>query len=255
MSESRIARTSLHAELVLLVRDLIIEGTLAAGTKIPEQALCTRFGVSRTPLREALKVLAAEGLVRLTPNRGATVATVSADQVDEVFPVMGMLEALAGELACARMTPAGLKQLQRLHERMVQHYRREAHGDYAKVNRAIHDLIFAIAGNATLTGLYQMLLVRTHSARFTARKAPEDWARAVHDHEELMTALTARDGAAASEILRRHLRHKAQQVHTALAMPASANGLLPDGLAEGAGDGPATTPRARSAARGRTVAG
>ncbi len=82
---------------------MIVEGTLKAGDKISEPDLCDLFGVSRTPLREALKVLAAEGLVDLTPNRGARVARIAPEAVEELFPIMGMLEALAGELACARM--------------------------------------------------------------------------------------------------------------------------------------------------------
>src|ERR1700754_2536173 len=94
-----IERRSLHAELVERVRALITVGELANGQKIPERALCQRFGVSRTPLREALKVLASEGVVTLRPNRGAVVNGLTAQELMHVFPVMGALEALAGELA------------------------------------------------------------------------------------------------------------------------------------------------------------
>ena len=94
-----IPRRSLHGELAAQLRDMLMRGELKAGDKISEQALCIRFGVSRTPLREALKVLANEGLLILSPNRGASVARVSPQEVDELFPIMGSMEALAGETA------------------------------------------------------------------------------------------------------------------------------------------------------------
>lgn len=212
-----IARRSLHDEVAGLVRDMIITGDLVAGEKIPEAALCARFGVSRTPLREALKVLAAEGLVTLTPNRGATVAKITADEIDELFPIMGMLEALAGEIVCGRLTSADLSRLEKLHATMVAHYSRGDWTAYAKANRAIHEALFEIAGNATLSSLYQQLMIRIHAVRFVARKSPERWREAVDDHERMMVALRARNGGKLAAILREHLRHKADTVHEALA--------------------------------------
>ena len=96
-----ILRRTLHDELVMLVRNMIIEGELRPGSRIAESRLCDHFGVSRTPLREALKVLSAEGLVQLLPNKGATVARVTRKEAEEIVPVLGAMEALAGELACA----------------------------------------------------------------------------------------------------------------------------------------------------------
>lgn len=211
-----IARRSLAAELTGRLRDMIVEGTLKAGTKISEPDLCALFGVSRTPLRESLKVLAAEGLVELQPNRGARVARIAPEAVEELFPIMGMLEALAGELACTRLTDADLTGLEAMHLAMVGHWRRGEWLPYSRLNRAIHEEIFRIAGNATLGALYQNLMVRIHAVRFVARKSPERWAEAVEDHERIMAALRARDGAGLSALMREHLRHKADVVHEAL---------------------------------------
>ncbi|MDP5350141.1 MAG: GntR family transcriptional regulator, partial [Paracoccaceae bacterium] len=94
-----IPRKSLHEELVDRLQMLIITGELQPGSKVPEKDLCSQFGVSRTPLREALKVVASDGLVRLEPNRGAWVAPLTVSEVEEVFPILGVLEALSGELA------------------------------------------------------------------------------------------------------------------------------------------------------------
>ena len=212
-----IARRSLSTELVERLRDMIVDGSLSAGDKISEPDLCDRFGVSRTPLREALKVLAAEGLVQLTPNRGATVARIAPEAVEELFPIMGMLEALAGELACERLTAPALKRLETMHATMVRHWQADEWVPYSRLNRAIHEAIFEIAGNATLSALYQTLMVRIHAVRFVARKSAERWAEAVEDHERMMAALRARNGAALSAVMREHLRHKADMVHEALA--------------------------------------
>jgi DNA-binding GntR family transcriptional regulator len=210
-----IARRSLHDELVPLLRDLISDGELRHGTKIPEARLCARFGVSRTPMREALKVLAAEGLVSLTPNRGATVARITYDEIEQLFPIMGVLEALAGELCCARLYPAGLERLERLHAEMITQYRSGRWAAYFKLNRAIHETIFEIAENPALSLMYQHLLIRTHAVRFVARKTDSRWREAVEDHEAMMAALRKRDGTRLAAILREHLRHKADVVHEA----------------------------------------
>ncbi len=211
-----IERRSLATELVERLRGLIQEGQLRPGDKIVEPELCERFGVSRTPLREALKVLAAEGLIDLSPNRGARVARISPEAVEELFPIMGMLEALAGELCIGRMSAADLALLEALHARMVAHWRAGEWAPYGRLNRQVHEEIFRIAGNGALAALYQSLLIRTHAIRFMARKTPERWAEAVDDHERIMAALRARDASALNLIMREHLRHKADVVHEAL---------------------------------------
>jgi DNA-binding GntR family transcriptional regulator len=212
-----IARRSLHGELVPLLHEMLLEGALRPGDKISEQALCARFGVSRTPLREALKVLAAEGLVTLSPNRGASVSRITAQEIDDLFPIMGALEALAGKLACERLSEPDLERIGAMHATMLAHYRRGEVAPYLRANRAIHEAIFAIAGNAELTQLYRTIMVRIHAVRFTARKSPARWTEAVEDHEQMMQALRARDGKRLAAIMELHLRHKAGMVHEALA--------------------------------------
>ncbi|MDQ0348245.1 GntR family transcriptional regulator [Ancylobacter vacuolatus] len=211
-----IPRRSLHDELAAQLRDMLMRGDLKAGDKISEQALCQRFGVSRTPLREALKVLANEGLVILSPNRGASVARVSPDEVDELFPIMGAMEALAGEAACARATDADIAAVQALHDEMLVHYRASDPAAYLRLNRRIHEAFFDMAGNTALSQLYQTLMVRIHAVRFVAQKSSDRWREAVEDHEEMMAALRARDGARLGTILKLHLRHKAAMVHESL---------------------------------------
>lgn len=211
-----IPRRSLHGELAVQLRDMMVRGELKPGDKLSEQLLCERFGVSRTPLREALKVLAAEGLLVLSPNRGATVARISPNEIDELFPIMGALEAVAGELSCERATDKDIARLEAMHKEMLVHYKNGDAAAYLRLNRKIHEFLFEIADNSALTQLYQTLMIRIHSVRFIAQKSSERWREAVEDHEEMMEALRARDAARLGAILKIHLRHKAEMVHEAL---------------------------------------
>lgn len=195
---------------------MIIEGVLPPGDKVPEKELCERFGVSRTPLREALKVLASEGLVALTPNRGATIADLTLDDLEQAFPVMGALEALSGELACANITERELAAIRRVHEKMVAHYEARELAPYFRNNQKIHELILAAARNRTLSSLYRSLEGRIRQARYLANMSTTRWTQAVREHEQILEALEARDGAALAQILNNHLANKFETVKDAL---------------------------------------
>jgi DNA-binding GntR family transcriptional regulator len=184
---------------------------------VPEQQLCARFGVSRTPLREALKVLASEGLLTLLPHRGARVAAISAEEIEELFPIMGAIEALAGELAAERISDAEIERIRDLHARMAEHFARGERAAYARLNEEIHDAIFAAAGNASLAQIYRQLMMRIRRVRFVARMSPARWREAIEDHEAIVTALEARDGPRLAAVLRAHVALKAATVLEALA--------------------------------------
>lgn len=198
-------RINLHSMLVAGIRDLITQGELRPGEKVSEAQLCKRFDVSRTPLREALKVLAAEGMVELRPRRGAVVASLQPEEIDEIFPIMAALEALAGEMLCKRATPADVARLQALHDRLVAEYKQGDEAAYLLANRAFHETVFELADNPTLRTLYAQILTRIRACRFVVSKTAENWRRAVQDHEEIMQAIQANDGRRLSRLLRRHV--------------------------------------------------
>lgn len=212
----RIERRSLHEQLIDRLRSMLVEGDIAPGEKIAEKALCAAFDVSRTPLREALKVLAREGLVILTPNRGATAAPLTRADLDEVFPVMGALEALAGELAAARATDAEIAGIENAHQAMRRHFETGDRPPYFAANQQIHDAIVKAARNPTLVEMQKTLSGRIRRARYAANIAPDRWAEAMEEHEEILAALKARDGARLSAILKLHLEHKLTAVSAAL---------------------------------------
>ena len=207
-----ITRPSLHIELLDRLRDLIIEGTLPPGTKVPERELCERYGVSRTPMREALKVLAVDGLVWLEPNRGAWVSKVTIEDLEEVFPVMGALEALSGELACKHITDQQLASIREMHMEMVEFYKSRNLTQYFQSNQAIHEAILTAAGNSELTTMYQSLAARIRRARYLANMTEERWEKAVAEHEQILIALENRRGKELGEILRQHLASKFETV-------------------------------------------
>ena len=208
--------STLHGDLVANIRELIIEGDLEPGAKVPERVLCERYSVSRTPLREALKTLASEGLLELLPHRGAWVARLTAEDVDQMFPIMGALEALSGELACQNLTEEQFAEIQALHYQMVLHYTRRQLKLYFQVNQEIHEKILSASANPLLLQMYQTLAGRIRRARYVANMSDERWTQAVKEHEEILNALSKRDGTALSDVLKRHLKNKCETVKSHL---------------------------------------
>lgn len=206
---TQLKRRSLHEELTEALRELIVSGELQPSRKVPEKELCDHYGVSRTPLREALKVLATDGLVILEPNRGAWVSPITVKDLDEVFPVMAALEALAGELACQHVTDKEISAVRKLHDRMVKHYDARELDSYFEVNQQIHEAILAAARNETLINQYRSLAARVRRARYVANMTPERWRQATEEHEVIMQCLENRDGPGLSSILKSHLENKA----------------------------------------------
>ena len=209
-------RAPLHDTVVSRLRDLIVEGELQPGSRIHERELCARFTVSRTPLREALKVLASEGLIELLPNRGARVARLTEQDVRDMFQVMGALEALAGQLACERVTEIEVAEITALHYQMLVHVKRGELRDYFRVNQAIHEAILEAARNPVLKTTYQSLAGRIRRARYMANMSDVRWAEAVAEHEAILGALTARDGMRLAGLLTEHLANKSAVVRAAV---------------------------------------
>ncbi|MBX3499727.1 MAG: GntR family transcriptional regulator [Alphaproteobacteria bacterium] len=207
-----ISRQALHEAVAARLRDMIVEGRLTPGERLNERELCEQLGISRTPLREALRVLATEGLVALPPNRGAQVVKLSPEDVRDTFTVMGALEGLSGELACRHVSDADIAALRAMHEEMVGCHARGDLPSYYRINRVIHERINAIAGNPTLTRTYRALNDRLHALRFRSNYIQEKWDRAVEDHGEMLEALAARDGERLRRILVDHLAHKRDAV-------------------------------------------
>ena len=209
-------RTTLPASLAEQLRQLITEGELPAGARLNERALGDRLGVSRTPLREAFRLLAAEGLIEHTPNRGAQVVKLSEQDIRDSFEVMSGLEALSGELACRRITADELAEIRALTFEMLASHARQDLPSYYRLNRAIHDRINRAARNRLLTQVYATLNLRIQNLRFRSNFDRDKWNKAAREHTEMVDALEARDGAGLAAILRAHLLQKCDAVLDAI---------------------------------------
>jgi DNA-binding GntR family transcriptional regulator len=128
----------IHQDVVAALRDFIIRGVLQPGMRLPERALCDRLKVSRTPLRESLRVLASEGLVELLPNRSARVAKLTSADLKYLFEIVGCLEACAGRLACERASDAEISEIGAIHRRMFTHFLAHRMPEYLDLKRVIH---------------------------------------------------------------------------------------------------------------------
>src|SRR5512137_2108233 len=207
----------LHLAVAQRLRALIVEGGIAPGQKLNERELAEQLQVSRTPLREALKLLTAEGLVEHLPNRGAIAVQLSADDVAHAFEVMAALEGLSGELACARISDEEIAELQALNFEMRAHHARRDLPAYYRLNAQIHRAINRAARNPVLSEVYDRLNARLQALRFSSNFDTEKWNAAVRDHDAMIEALQARDGARLRRILVSHMQHKLEVVLAHLA--------------------------------------
>ena len=215
-TETTLTRPLLAVELTDRIRSMIMEGELAAGEKVPEKALTLRFGVSRTPVREALKVLAAEGYVRLIPNRGAVVSELTLAELEEVFPVVAALEGAAGELAALHAAAEEVVAIRRLNDAMHAAFEAGDRPLYFDLNQQIHHAILAAARNPTLERQHRLVAQRVRRARYQANLTGERWREALREHDVIIEALEARDAARLGRAMKTHLEHKLDSLRRTL---------------------------------------
>jgi DNA-binding GntR family transcriptional regulator len=207
-----IPRAALHEQVTQRLRQMLVENRIAPGAKLNERELAEVLQVSRTPLREAIKMLAAEGLVELLPNRGAIAVSLTEADVLNTFEVMAGLEGMSGELAAQRITDAELAEIKAMQFEMLAAYTRRDLSNYYRINAQIHNAINAAAKNPVLTATYNQVNARLQALRFRSNQDGAKWKRAVNEHEKMIDALQARDGAKLRELLAAHLRNKRDAV-------------------------------------------
>jgi DNA-binding GntR family transcriptional regulator len=208
----QIPRRALHDQVITRLREMLIEGRIEPGAKLNERELSLQLQVSRTPLREAIKLLGAEGLVDLIPNRGAVAVKLTEADVMQAFEMLAGLEAMSGELAAQRIGAQQLAQIKALHYDMLACFERGDLSGYYRSNAQIHIAINQAAGNPLLTKTYREINSRVQALRFRTNQNRVKWQQAVQEHEALLQALEARDAAAMRRILTQHLLHKRDTV-------------------------------------------
>lgn len=185
------AKPHLHDQVITDLRDMVMRGELAEGKRVPEALLCARLGISRTPLREALKVLAAEGFIELRPNRGAVVVPLEGAAVASLFELKGSIERLIGLVLPERITPAESERIEDLHRQLREFFDRGDVVAYTRVNHAFHAALAAATHNDSLIQVYSGLQQKILRARFAINERPTRIGRSMEDHEAIMAMLRA----------------------------------------------------------------
>ena len=206
-----IARTSLHAEVTARLRSLIVESFIKPGERVPELEISKDMGVSRTPIREALKVLASEGLVELLPLRGAVVKSFSAKDAADMLEVMGMLESFAAQKAC-QADQKRIDHVLAMHEKMKGLYTKGKRPEYFELNQKIHDALVDMADNESLTMVHNTLSKRMRSLRYSGNSTPDNWRGALDDHELIAQALGQRDAKKMKKAVEAHFENTIKRV-------------------------------------------
>ena len=211
-----ISRLALHDQVLTRLRTLLIEGRIAPGAKLNERELTALLQVSRTPLREAIKLIATEGLVDLVPNRGAVAVKLTETDILNTFEVLSGLESMAGELAAQRITEEELAEIRALHFEMLASFTRRDLSNYYRLNAAIHNAINQAARNPVLTRTYKSINARVQSLRFRTNQNEIKWKRAMHEHELMIQALETHNPGAMRQVLLEHLANKCDAVIASL---------------------------------------
>jgi DNA-binding GntR family transcriptional regulator len=198
----------LHEGTFQKLRSLLVEGVIAPGSKLNERELAESLNVSRTPIREAIKRLAADGLVELIANRGAIAVQLSHADVVHTFDVIAQLEGYSGELAAKNISAATLSELEALQYEMMASYARRDLSNYYKLNLRIHHLINQAANNPVLTQLFSQVNARIEALRFRSNQNGVKWEKAVEEHQEMIDALKTHDSERMRKVMIQHVMNK-----------------------------------------------
>jgi DNA-binding GntR family transcriptional regulator len=198
---------SLHQDAVAELRKMIVSGEFLPGERLREVAVSQRLGMSRTPLREAFRTLAAEGLVNLLPNRSVVVSELDPTEAADVFALLGSMEALAAQQACKRMTNEEIAELGQLQAEMRRNYELNDRTTYNDLNRRVHELMVEGSKNLSLILAWRLILPRADRARRLNTLDRASWAEFLQKHQQIYDALAARNANLLSALMQDHFDH------------------------------------------------
>jgi DNA-binding GntR family transcriptional regulator len=207
-----IERRTLHDEVAERMRDMVIEGRLLPDTRINESELCQRLGVSRTPVREAIKTLASEGLIELVRNKGAVVKRLEADEIVDMLEAVVALEQFAARAGVERGSDEEINDIVAIHKRMRDCFKARDRLPYYKLNQSIHTAIVALAHNQAISAAHEALQMRLRRIRYIGNEQPASWSGAMREHEAMIKALKKRNGDELSQAIELHLDHTRKRV-------------------------------------------
>ncbi len=205
-------RRSLSEETADTLRELILLEKVAPGTAIPERDLAELLGISRTPMREAMRLLEIEGLIEYSATRRPFVANPSIEMIKHYLSVIGSLEALGGELACAIATDAQLEHLQHLNAQMQNTSDTEDPLDFFKLDMDFHSSIVAYSANPPLIETHRQYNGRLFRARFVSSRMRLKRSQTLSQHQQITDALLERNASKTAQYLRNHLESAVENI-------------------------------------------
>ena len=206
----RFKKETYHVQVTDMLRNRIMTGKLKVGDKINENELCEIMGISKTPLREALRVLSVEGLIKLIPHRGAFVTKPTFEEIEEMFDVMSLLEGFCARKACSKLTPKDFDRLEQLHAKLEDNFEKRDQEEYILANNQYHSFVQKIAGNRTLNQIVSGLRKKILLYRFQSLNLPERFEHSIREHRDLLEAFRNRDHESAETLMRNHLQNQSK---------------------------------------------
>jgi DNA-binding GntR family transcriptional regulator len=208
----KLRRAGLHEQAAERLRDMIVHGDLPPGAPLIEGELSRALGISRTPLREAVKLLAQQGLIELRTNRSACVRPIRPAEISELFEALAGIERVAAELAATRATASDLARLKELQTTIERHRHAGDRAAYYAANKTIHRAIVVAAQNTPLADAHAALLARAEQVKYFALRLEDRWDQSIHEHRSILAAIEDRDGERAGRLLAIHVAHTADVV-------------------------------------------
>lgn len=206
ISEER-RKGDLSGNTTAILRNEIVTGVLPPGARLNEREICERLKVSRTPVREAIKTLAQEGLISVRPNHSPVVSDMDIEELNSLIDVVATIEGLAGRLAAQQINEAKIAELGILHYTMLLHHTRNELPGYFEANKAFHRKIIEFSDNKVLLWVWDLLALRVDRARFTSNLWPPRWSAAIQEHDLIIEALKSGDQERAAQSMANHVRN------------------------------------------------
>lgn len=210
VTELKLRRSTYHVQVADMLRDLIMTGKLKEGDKVNEAGLCDTMGISKTPLREALRVLSVEGLIELVPNRGAFVTQPMLDEITEMFDVMELLEGFCARSACEKLDDTSFARLEKLHLELEKYYRLCNQAEYVRINNQYHTFLQELAGNRALNQIVTGLRKKILLYRFQSLNQPHRFEESIREHRHLIEAFRKREPEKAEALMQMHMKNQCQ---------------------------------------------
>lgn len=220
----KIKKATLHVRIADTLREMIMTGEFQEGDKINETELCEAMEISKTPLREALRVLSGEGLISLVPNRGAFVTKPTIREITEMFDVMAVLEGVCARRAAEKMADADFGRIEALHSALEDAYRSRDQKTYIRVNDQYHSFVQELAENRTLNDIINGLRKKILLYRFQSLNLSGRFDDSIGEHRALLEAFRRRDGLKAETLMKTHLQHQSAALETLAREAGGASG-------------------------------